>query len=251
VAGALAGGRNYPHYFLPLTVSLSVVAGVTYWCLREGIPHQARWWGIDKALFGIIVGPLIFAQVSDVRQMRCVLFPSEPPALEAWEAVSAHLNTIRSSSDTLFTWDYWPRIHFATEMKSPTRLLDAHYIFDSAESRRKFGEEIMQGLKRAPPTFIVDGWRTAYRERRWAGNPMYSRFREFLENNYASIYTADNLRVYKYQSHGEITGDDSTNWFIERFLQDRSLRDGGTKSVMTSAIIVIPCYGERGGYRLL
>jgi 4-amino-4-deoxy-L-arabinose transferase-like glycosyltransferase len=204
LAGALAGGRNYPHYFLPLTVSLSVVAGVTYWSFMESIPNQARWWGIDKALFGLIVGPLIFAQVSDVRQMRSVLSSSEHPAPEPWEAVSAHLNAIRSPSDTLFMWDYLPRIYFATEMKSPTRLLDAHHIFDSAQSRRKFEEEIVQGLKRAPPTFIVDGWRTVLRERRWAGDPVYRRFREFLENHYARIYTADNFRLYKYQSYSEL-----------------------------------------------
>ena len=35
LAGALAGGRNYAHYFLPLAASLSVVAGVTYWSLAR------------------------------------------------------------------------------------------------------------------------------------------------------------------------------------------------------------------------
>jgi hypothetical protein len=62
LAGALARGRYYPHYFLPLAVSLSVLAGVTYWFLVESLPNQAGWWGIDKALFAFIIGPLIFAQ---------------------------------------------------------------------------------------------------------------------------------------------------------------------------------------------
>jgi hypothetical protein len=128
LAGALAGGRNYPHDFLPLAASLSVVAGITYWSLMEGIPKQAGWWGVDKALFARIVGPLIFAQVLDVRQMRSwARGSSERPAVKSQEAVATYLNTIRSSSDTLFTWDYLlPRIYFATEMKSPTRLLDAN-----------------------------------------------------------------------------------------------------------------------------
>jgi hypothetical protein len=128
LAGALAGGRNYPHYFLPLAASLSVVAGITSWLLVEGIPNQAGCWGIDKALFALIVGPLIFAQVLDVRHMRSwARGSSDRPAVKSREAVATHLNTIRSSSDTLFTWDYLlPRIYFATEMKSPTRLLDAH-----------------------------------------------------------------------------------------------------------------------------
>jgi hypothetical protein len=136
--------------------------------------------------------------------MHSLLYSREPSTLEAWEAVAIHLKTIRSPSDTLFLWDYLPRIYFATEMKSPMRLLSAHYLFDSAQSRRKFAEEIMQGLKEAPPTYIVDGWRTAYRERRWAGDPTYRKFREFLAHNYSSIYTADNLSIYRYQSHSEV-----------------------------------------------
>ena len=207
LAGALAGGRTYAHYFLPLAASLSVVAGVTYWSLLESIPNWARWWGIDKALFSLIVGPLIFAQVSDVRQMSYVLSSSAHRAVVPGQEVAAFLNTIRSPSDTLFTWDYLPSIYFATEMKSPTRLLDAHYIFDSAHSHQKFREEILRGLEQALPTFLVDGWNNAAKERLGAGDPLYRKFRELIEHHYVWIYTAGDFRVYRHQTAGKAAGE--------------------------------------------
>jgi Dolichyl-phosphate-mannose-protein mannosyltransferase len=208
LAGALAGGRNYPHYFLPLAASLSVVAGLTYWFLVESIPNQPGWWGLDKALFALIVGPLIFAQVLDVRQMLSwARGSSERPAVKSREAVATHLNAIRSPSDTLFTWDYLPRIYFATEMKSPMRLLDAQHIFDSAQAHRRFGEEIVRGLNRTPPTFMVEGWRRADREHLGIGDPVYRKFQEFLETNYVRIYTFDNLRLYRHQTRSKVIGE--------------------------------------------
>ncbi len=204
----LQGLRYYPHYFLPLAASLSVLAGVTYWFLVESLPNQAGWWGIDKALFAFIIGPLIFAQALDLRQMRSwAQGSSERPAVKSREAIATHLNTVRKPSDTLFTWDYLPRIYFMTQMKSPMRLLDAHYIFDSAQAHRRFAEEITRGLKRVPPTFIVDGWRRADNERLGARDSVYREFQEFLKTDYVLIYTAENLRLYRHQTRPKLIGE--------------------------------------------
>jgi hypothetical protein len=55
----------------------------------EGIPNQAGCWGIDKALFALIVGPLIFAQVLDVRHMRSwAQGSSDSRAVKSREAVA-------------------------------------------------------------------------------------------------------------------------------------------------------------------
>jgi hypothetical protein len=209
LAGALAGGRGYPHYFLALAASLSVAAGFTYWFLIDGISDAARRLGIDKAIFALIIGPLLFPQLLDVRELtRWVLFPNERHAwAKDWEAVATHLNTICSPSDTLFTWDYMPGVYFTTDMKSPTRLLDAHYIFDSAYSHRRFGEEILRGLQQAPLTFIVDGWNNADKESLRAGDPVYRKFREFIEHNYVWIYTSGRFRVYRHQAPGKAAGE--------------------------------------------
>ena len=163
--------------------------------------------GYRQGPLSLIVGPLIFAQVSDVRQMSYVLSSGAHRAVVPGQEVAAFLNTIRSPSDTLFTWDYLPSIYFATEMKSPTRLLDAHYIFDSAHSHQKFREEILRGLEQALPTFLVDGWNNAAKERLGAGDPLYRKFRELIEHHYVWIYTAGNFRVYRHQTAGKAAGE--------------------------------------------
>jgi hypothetical protein len=100
-----------------------------------------------------------------------------------------------------------PGVYFTTEMNSPTRLLDAHYIFDSAHSHRKFGEEILRGLEQAPPTFLVDGWNSPAEESLRAGDPVYRKFREILEHNYVWIYTAVRYMVYRHQPPGKAAGE--------------------------------------------
>jgi hypothetical protein len=208
LAGALAGGRSYPHYFLTLAASLSVTAGLTYWFLIGGISDAARRSAIDKAIFALIIGSLLLPQMLDIRQLRqWILLPSERHAwAKDWEAVVTHLNAIRGPSDTLFTWDYMPGVYFTTEMNTPTRLLDAHYIFDSAHSHRKFGEELLRGLEQ-PPTFLVDGWNNPAKERFRAGDPVYRKFREVLEQNYVWLYTVRRFRVYRHQTHAKVVGE--------------------------------------------
>jgi hypothetical protein len=201
LVGGLAGGRGYQHYFLPLAASLSVAAGFTYWFLTLGISGAARRAGIDKAIFALVLGPLLLPQMSDIHQfMRWVLFPSERHAWTSDEkAVATHLNAVRGPSDTLFTWDYMPVVYFTTEMKSPIRLLDAHYILDSQYSHSKFGEEILRGLEQTPPTFLVDREDNPTEESLSAVDPVYRKFREFIQHNYVWFHTAGTLTVYRHQ----------------------------------------------------
>jgi hypothetical protein len=208
LAGALAGGRGYPHYFLPLAASLSVTAGLTYWFLVDGT-DGARRTGINGAVFALILGPLLIPQILDVRQlMQWGFFANQRyDGANDWEAVAAHLNALHDPSDTLFTWDYMPGVYFATGMHSPVRLLSAHRIFDSVYSHWKFGEEVSRRIEQAPPTFLVDGWNNAAMESLRAGDPLYRRFREFIERHYVSIYTVGRFRVYKYWGSRKVAGE--------------------------------------------
>jgi hypothetical protein len=92
-----------------------------------------------------------------------------------------------------------PVVYFTTEMKSPIRLLDAHYILHSQYSHSRFGEEILRGLEQTPPTFLVDRGDNATEESLRAGDPVYRKFREFIEHNYVWIHTAGSLAVYRHQ----------------------------------------------------
>lgn len=200
LAGALAGGRNYRHYFLTLAPSLSVAAGFTYWALLARLPHDARARGWAVILGAFIVGPLVVAQAADMRQvLGWGLWPAEPQEKSSSELVAAQLNAIRRPSDTLFTWDYQPRIYLATNMRSPTRQLDGHYLYDFGGSATRYGEELWRTLRRAPPTFIVDGWSATAEAPPEVRDPIYGQFRELLANQYTLLYTAGNLALYRHR----------------------------------------------------
>jgi hypothetical protein len=109
------------------------------------------------------------------------------------------VNAVRGPSDTLFTWDYMPVVYFTTEMKSPIRLLHAYYILHSQYAHSKFGQEILRGLKQTPPTFLVDRVDNASGKSLTAGDPVYRKFRDFVEDNYVWIHNADTLIVYRHQ----------------------------------------------------
>jgi len=152
-----------------------------------------------------IVGSLIVAQAADVGEvLRRGLSPVEPPGGSPAELVAARLQAIRHPSDTLFTWDYLPVIYLATEMRSPTRLLDAHYLYDFPGAYQRYGEELLRTLRGTPPTFIVGGWSTGcfsatVDEQHEAGDPVYRQYRAFLADHYELVYTAENLQLYQHR----------------------------------------------------
>lgn len=146
-----------------------------------------------------MLGPLFLPQLSDIHQfMRWILFPAAP-CLDKRRESGCHSFECGSWPHTLFTWDYMPVVYFTTEMKSPIRLLDAHYILHSQYSHSRFGEEILRGLEQTPPTFLVDRGDNATEESLRAGDPVYRKFREFIEHNYVWIHTAGSLAVYRHQ----------------------------------------------------
>jgi len=208
LAGALAGGRNYRHYFLPLTSSLAVAAACTYGVLIAPRPREAQARGIKLVIFALIIGPLLIVQAADVGQvLRWVLRPTERPGISPWQVVAHQLTGIKRPGDMLFTWDYFPGIYLATEMNSPSRHMDTHNMYDFPAAHEQYGTEIWQALRREPPTFILDGWTTPSDEPLRARDPLYVQFRAWLEVHYVLIGTADGLKVYQHLRHRERIGE--------------------------------------------
>ena len=191
LAGALAGGWHYRHYFLPLTSSLAVPAACTYGVLIATRPHEAQARGSKLVIFALIIGPLLVAQAADVGQvLRWVLKPTERPGISPWQVVAHQLTGNQRPGDTPFTWDYFPGIYLATEMNSLSRHLDTHNMFDFPAAHEQYGTDIWQALRRAPPTFILDGWTTPSDEPLRPRDPVYVQFRAWLEVYYGLIGTA-------------------------------------------------------------
>jgi hypothetical protein len=195
--GALAGGRGFAHYFLPLTLSLSVAAGLMYWVLTESLGEKTPNRSVCAALFVLILAPLVPFQARDLGEMLRLTVRNEQPSVRPWRRIADKLNALREPSDTLFVWDYLPGIYLATEMRSPTRQLFAFRIFHSPEFHRRFGEEIMHELKTSPPTYVVDGTTDQDMPALVAHDSVYREFREFVEKHYTPVDTVEGLKLYR------------------------------------------------------
>jgi dolichyl-phosphate-mannose-protein mannosyltransferase len=190
LAGAMAGGRNYAHYFLPLTASLSLLGGLAYWRLTATL-GPARY-----ARFGIAVlllSPLLLTQLQDANHLRGVLTQGRPP--EVGERALAFLVAARQPSDTLFTWDCLWAWHFATHMRSPSRYLCAEYIRDSPVTAATVQDRIVTELAHHPPTFLVDT--TADPLARAAADAAYRWLHDFLAHQYRVAFAAHSIRIYR------------------------------------------------------
>jgi hypothetical protein len=110
------------------------------------------------------------------------------------QSVARYLNQVRHPGDTLFTWNYMPLVYFETGMPSPTRLLSAHYLYDSKKSRDKYGEEMLRQLKQPLPGFIVDA--TADPERLASQDRIYGDFYELVKKDYELLYVVEDRGTY-------------------------------------------------------
>lgn len=203
LCGALAGGRNYHHYFLCLIPSLSVGAGLAYWFVTDKIRTETAG-AANTVILILVLGPLLFPQAQDVLRLRDALYTSSAslPSQNPEELVAAYLNKVRKPGDTLFIWNYLPMIYFETEMPSPTVLPDAHYLRDCRNCREMFGPELLNQLKSSPPNFIVDGTPHPSSIAARHPNSTYASFYEFVEEHYDMSYAVNfhapsRLRVYR------------------------------------------------------
>ena len=199
LCGALAGGRNYTHYFLPLTASLSVTAGMVYAVAVDHLPKNQNCTNIRAIIVCLLVGPLLCSQVTDIGAMgRLMINP--PSYTYAWKAVAEQIKNRRVSGDTLFIWDYLPAIYFDTQMKSPSKNLDARLLDVweqdiNEQQSREIWTELWPDLLTAPPRFVVDKVKNKKEVQR--GGNMYQQFRDFLGGNYRLIYENYGHQLYE------------------------------------------------------
>lgn len=139
IAGALAGGRFYPHYFLPTMASLSLCYGIVF---TELARNQKRW---VAALAALTLAPLLLIQVQDLAHLHTA------KKHEQWEQVARDINSDKTSSSTLFCWDYLPGIYLDTGLRSPTRHLFAFRLANN----QQHANEILDAIEHEPASYVV------------------------------------------------------------------------------------------------
>jgi hypothetical protein len=200
LAGSLAGGRNYRHYFLPLTVSLSAAAGAVLWRVRSGDDGGRLGARVCGAL---LVGSLATAQAVEFYQVvRHRGVWARPDALRQ---VSQRLARSRREGETLFTWNFLPEIFWITGMRSPVYVLDAHYRRDSPASKRLFAETILPEVQRNPPTYVLLGARPSSGDEQGDGpgeQDSNAEFAAWVASRYDEADRAGSLTLYRLRGPG-------------------------------------------------
>jgi hypothetical protein len=149
LCGARAGGRYYPHYFLPSLLSFVVIACVAIDVIVK-MTSPIRYYSVFIYILLIPIGVTALKGQLDFYHSAS----GNPPA--EWTKAGLYIKTHKSPSDTIFTWEFRPGIYRLAESHTLTRWDSAHYIDDFPEAYQSIGPELITELQTAPPKFIVD-----------------------------------------------------------------------------------------------
>ncbi len=150
IAGANAGGRYYPHYFLPALLSLVALACVGL----QGILRLSRGiaWRPRTVLFCALLLPIglmgVRGQLDEYHAVS-----GNPPY--PWEQAARYVRAHRQPQDTLFTFEFTPGVYRVSGSHATTRYASAHYIKDFPAAYTNIGGEILAELHDTPPTFVM------------------------------------------------------------------------------------------------
>jgi hypothetical protein len=195
LVGALAGGRNYPHYFLALGPSLSVAAGLVCWFSLWETTQGVKSGLIQSSLFALVLGPLVLEQASDLLKARSLAVSG--PVRHDDREIAEIIKSKALTGDTVFVWNYRPSIYLRAGVNPPGRFLSAHYLRDHRRARDAIGGEILAFLEHRTPAFIVDSTRNP--DKQAAQDIHYSMFRELVRHHYDLIHVTsrEGLRLFE------------------------------------------------------
>ena len=194
LAGGMAGNRGQYQYFLPVTLSLAAMAGLTYARQIERAPLPKP---VQYSVLALLVGPLMFAHFNT--QMRDFVhviryghpfsedagFGHERPLEDQVQEIAAFVDRNRSANDTLFSWGYLPWLFQMLDIKSPVHVLDLWYRKQFAgNAQRQFVEDVLNQLQSNPPTLIVDSSGPDDAEVDKRRDPYYQAFRKLMDGQY-------------------------------------------------------------------
>jgi hypothetical protein len=142
LAGAMLGGKNYEHYFLPLVLSLAIGSGFFLWDIYDALPARKEFFAGVLAI--LLVGSLCLSQVRDVGQK--VRGRNRNANQLQWSQIADRIRTTERPGDSVYVWPYEPAIYFGTGLPAASRHFLAHQIYDHPAGYEVFGRRILQDL---------------------------------------------------------------------------------------------------------
>ena len=115
IAGALAAGNGFEHYFLCAIPSLATLAAMLFWHIRDNPPSTLT---IRLSVFALLFVPVALFQPTDLWRLLAM---RHAPIVDA--DIISWLNQNKRSEDTLFVLGFHSTIPFYTSMPFPGSML--------------------------------------------------------------------------------------------------------------------------------
>ena len=138
IAGALAAGNGFEHYFLCAIPSLATLSAMLFWHIRDHSPSTLT---IRLSVFALLFVPVALFQPTDLWRLLAM---RHAPIVDA--DIISWLNHNKRSEDTLFVLGFHSTIPFYTNMPFPGPML----------FQQQKPNEVLQELRTTHPSFLVD-----------------------------------------------------------------------------------------------
>lgn len=148
IAGVLAGGRLYPHYYQELVPPLAVALGVTSAALLSQLRARAAFTagvaGLALGLWPPLASAWRFAMHGAVQ------------ARDDWQPrLAAVLSDLTEPSDTILVWGAEPYLYFAAGRRPPTRFVYKYPLLGDSVAGKAAREELLVAAAAHPPAVLV------------------------------------------------------------------------------------------------
>jgi hypothetical protein len=194
LAGALAGGRSYQHYYVTLASSLGFVSACGFSLLAARLP--ASGWSLRVALALVLASPLVAnAMLSATGVVKA--FRGEVRKPEPSEILGHALRGMSRRGDTLFVWDYLPNLYELSGLTSASKYTTAVNLADYGASGAEIFQSLMTDLARQPPVFLVIGELTDDERKLGARNLAYrNTFERWIGSRYVRACAQGPLTLF-------------------------------------------------------
>ncbi len=198
------GGRTYGHYFIQLTVPLSLLAGILY--NRINISAFAR-----RTIFVYCAVILIFFTVLriDIDHAYKLLGDKNWKALQSYRSVGDYIKINSTPGDTIYAWGWATPVYFYSDRRSASRFLISDFVSgrifgtpnDSPLVRTEMTEKnlpvLISDLEKKQPLFFIDTTYSDYFGYKRFPLEKYRELNTLINDGYTLVHSIDNINIYE------------------------------------------------------
>jgi hypothetical protein len=155
LGGAIFAGKYYPHYFLQILPSLTLLAGSGWLALEEYqwlIPHGFR----NITFISVIIASLLVLLIVQFSFTYAWISFRLDGNLATTEQAAQFIATNTTKEETIYVWGAETVIYFLSDRTSASRYAYLYPLLASGYSSPQQVNDLLQDLKTQKPRYILD-----------------------------------------------------------------------------------------------